>query len=238
MATGDQALVAQLLPLLDDSIEHHVRGTRFNIGVDPSDGLLRQGADGYQFTWMDAKMGDWVVTPRRGKAVEINALWYNALRLTAAWHARAGNRRTRRRRSTRPRSARGHSFNRRFWSESAGHLFDVVDGPDGDDPACRPNQVLAIALTHPVLAEGTLGPGDGRSLSIDCSRRSDFDRSILDTRTSSRRIMATLRTRDGAYHQGTVWAWLIGPFVDAWIRLHPDRPESARIVPQLAFCRT
>src|SRR6185295_14095940 len=89
-ATDDRGTLKQLLPKLKDIVHHHVRGTRFGIGVDHADGLLRQGADGYQLTWMDAKMGDWVVTPRRGKAVEINALWYNALRLVARWTSDAG----------------------------------------------------------------------------------------------------------------------------------------------------
>jgi predicted glycogen debranching enzyme len=226
VATGDQALVAHLLPLLDDSIEHHIRGTRFNIGVDPSDGLLRQGADGYQLTWMDAKMGDWVVTPRRGKAVEINALWYNALRLTAAWHERAGNHERASALDAAAVRARA-SFNRRFWSESAGHLFDVVDGPDGDDLACRPNQVLAIALTHPVLAKERWAPV--MQVVVDRLLTPVGLRSLDPGHPDFKPTYhGDLRTRDGAYHQGTVWAWLIGPFVDAWIRLHPDRPESAR----------
>jgi predicted glycogen debranching enzyme len=226
VATGDQALVAQLLPLLDDSIEHHMRGTRFNIGVDPSDGLLRQGADGYQLTWMDAKMGDWVVTPRRGKAVEINALWYNALRLTAGWHERTGNHDRASALDAAAVRARD-SFNRRFWSESAGHLFDVVDGPDGDDLACRPNQVLAIALTHPVLAEERWAPV--MQVVVDRLLTPVGLRSLDPGHPDFKPTYhGDLRTRDGAYHQGTVWAWLIGPFVDAWIRLHPDRPQGAR----------
>jgi predicted glycogen debranching enzyme len=226
VATGDQTLVAQLLPVLDDSIDHHMRGTRFNISVDPADGLLRQGADGYQLTWMDAKMGDWVVTPRRGKAVEINALWYNALRLTAGWHERAGDA-DRAAALTVVADRVRDSFNHRFWSKTDGYLFDVVDGPEGDDLACRPNQLLAVSLTHPVLAEDhwvsvlkvvtdrLLTPVGLRSLD---PKHPDFKPTYH----------GDLRTRDGAYHQGTVWAWLIGPFVDAWIRVHPDYPAGAR----------
>src|SRR5262249_24541612 len=146
---------------------HHLAGTRFGIGVDPADGLLRQGAEGYQLTWMDAKVGDWVVTPRRGKAVEINALWYNALRLLAQWvREEPGAAVLVRRipgiaplpdgpaaaRVTDEHAARAHaSFNERFWNPRTGYLFDVIDGPEGDDPACRPNQVLAISLAHPAL---------------------------------------------------------------------------------------
>ena len=149
--TGDRGTLRQLLPKLQGIAHHHIRGTRFGIGVDPADGLLRQGAEGYQLTWMDAKVGDWVVTPRRGKAVEINALWYNALRILEGW--------VREEEGEAPASAFAahaeqcrESFNRRFWYEPGGYLYDVLDGPDGtNDPALRPNQVFAIALDHAVL---------------------------------------------------------------------------------------
>ena len=148
-ATDDRETLRLLLPKLLEVIEHHLRGTRFGIGADPADGLLRQGAPGYQLTWMDAKVGDWVVTPRRGKAVEINALWYNALRLLEGWvRSQQGDA------AARPLADRAEqvrqSFNRRFWYAEGGHLYDVVDGDQGDDPACRPNQVFAISLPHPV----------------------------------------------------------------------------------------
>ena len=123
-----------MLPKLREIVDHHLRGTRFGIGVDPADGLLRQGAEGYQLTWMDAKVGDWVVTPRRGKAVEINALWYNALRLLERWARPSGRRRDAPARSARLADAGVRSFNRRFWYEEAGYLYDVVDGETGDDP--------------------------------------------------------------------------------------------------------
>jgi predicted glycogen debranching enzyme len=222
--TGDDGRLRSLLPTLVDIVEHHVRGTSFGIGVDPADGLLRQGAPGYQLTWMDAKVEDWVVTPRRGKAVEINALWYNALCLLDRWVQQTG--------APIDRDLPGlaaqarESFNRRFWYEPGGHLYDVVDGEHGDDPACRPNQVLAISLDHPILdrarwprvlevvREALLTPVGLRSLAPshpDYKPRYDGD----------------LRSRDAAYHQGTVWAWLIGPFVDAWLKVHPDDRERA-----------
>ena len=150
--TQDRTTLQLLLPKLVDVAEHHLRGTRFGIGVDPADGLLRQGAEGYQLTWMDAKVDGWVVTPRRGKAVEINALWYNAIRLLSDWLREEGN-------ETRAGAFAEHaqrardSFNRRFWSEERGYLLDVVDGEHGDDPALRPNQLFAISLRHPVLDE-------------------------------------------------------------------------------------
>ncbi|MBA2305671.1 MAG: glycogen debranching enzyme N-terminal domain-containing protein, partial [Acidobacteria bacterium] len=148
--TGETETLRRLLPTFLQIARRHIEGTRFGIQVDPADGLLRQGAEGYQLTWMDAKVDDWVVTPRRGKAVEINALWYNALRLLDGW-LRAH------RLTDEGLDIAGHalrardSFNRRFWSDTAGHLLDVVDGEQGDDAACRPNQILAISLDHPVL---------------------------------------------------------------------------------------
>ena len=117
-------------------------GTRFGIGVDPADGLLKQGAEGYQLTWMDAKVGDWVVTPRRGKAVEINALWYNALRLLMSRCAATDGMR---RPKILPDAERARqSFNERFWYEEGGYLYDVVDGENGDDCSCRPNQIVRV----------------------------------------------------------------------------------------------
>jgi predicted glycogen debranching enzyme len=225
-ASGDRRTLLKLLPLLRDVIEHHLRGTRFGIGVDPEDGLLVQGAGGFQLTWMDAKLGDWVVTPRRGKAVEINALWYNALRLMEDWLAHTRD----------PEGARfmaeladrvQHAFNRRFWSEPAGHLYDVIDGEHGDDAALRPNQLFAISLPHPVLEPARwphvlaaverelLTPVGVRSLS---PRHPDYKRTYR----------GDLRTRDAAYHQGTVWSWLIGAYIDALLRVRPDDFGAAR----------
>jgi predicted glycogen debranching enzyme len=215
-----------LLPRLQEIAECHLRGTRFGIGVDPADGLLRQGAEGYQLTWMDAKVEGWVVTPRRGKAVEINALWYNALKLLEGWLREARGEEAATPFAAHAEKARA-SFNRRFWSDELGRLLDVVDGEQGDDPACRPNQVLAIALRHPVLnrerwpsvldkvRDELLTPVGLRSLvrnHPDYKARYDGD----------------LRARDAAYHQGTVWAWLIGPFIDAWLKVNPEDRKGAR----------
>ncbi|MGZ8971579.1 MAG: amylo-alpha-1,6-glucosidase, partial [Telluria sp.] len=206
--------------------EHHQQGTRFGIGVDRNDGLLRQGAEGYQLTWMDAKVGDWVVTPRRGKAVEINALWYNALQVLAQWVRELQYTGVAPPFAQMAEVARA-SFNTRFWYEDGGYLYDVIDGEHGDDASCRPNQVFAISLRHPVLdhsrwhsvlevvRERLLTPVGLRSLSPG---HPDY----------KPQYHGDLRARDAAYHQGTVWAWLIGPFVDAWIKLHPDRRGEAR----------
>ncbi len=227
-ASGDVLTLSLLYPTLKGIIDAHVRGTRFGIHVDPQDGLLAQGAPGYQLTWMDAKVDDWVVTPRRGKAVEINALWYNALRLMEQWApsqddsaAAYGDRAERAR----------ESFNRRFWFADGEYLFDVIDteqgGPGSADPKCRPNQIFAISLDHPVLFEQRwppvmrivrdrlLTPVGLRSLSPD-------------DREYKSRYYGDLRARDAAYHQGTVWGWLVGPFVDAWLKVFPDDLETAR----------
>jgi predicted glycogen debranching enzyme len=225
--TGDRATLRHILPVLREIVEHHVRGTRFNIGVDPKDGLLKQGAPGYQLTWMDAKVGDWVVTPRRGKAVEICALWYNALKLIEGWV-----------REEHGDGAAGEyadlagrcrdSFNRRFWNADGGYLYDVVDAESGgDDASFRPNQIFAVSLDHPVLdkvhwqpvveavKDKLLTPVGLRSLAPGSP---DY----------KPQYYGDLRSRDAAYHQGTVWAWLIGPFIDAWLRVFPDQTADAR----------
>ncbi|HEX7237074.1 MAG TPA: amylo-alpha-1,6-glucosidase [Gammaproteobacteria bacterium] len=224
-ATSDRALLQALLPQLVDIVERHFAGTRFGIGVDSSDGLLRQGAPGFQLTWMDAKVDDWVVTPRRGKAVEINALWYNALCLLADWHRSLGRGGDGARFDAAAAQAR-ESFNRRFWHEPAGHLLDVVDGENGDDSACRPNQIIAISLAHPVLArrywqpvlrvvrDELLTPFGLRTLS---PKHPDYQP----------KYYGDLRSRDAAYHQGTVWPWLLGPFIDAWRRAFPAETQAA-----------
>jgi len=224
--TNDRATLKLILPRLIDVVDHHIRGTKFGISVDPKDGLLRQGQPGYQLTWMDAKVEDWVVTPRRGKAVEINALWYNALRLLEGWLREEKNEDAARTMADQAEQAR-QSFNQRFWCAELGHLYDVIDGESGDDRACRPNQVLAISLIHPILdeqhwkallevvRERLLTPVGLRSLSRDHPEY-------------KAKYFGDLRARDAAYHQGTVWAWLIGPFIDAWLKVYPEDRAGAR----------
>ncbi len=223
--TGDRDLLRELLPALREVISHHVRGTRFGIGVDPNDGLLRQGASGYALTWMDAKMGDWIVTPRRGKAVEINALFYNALRLLERWCKEENdenNARTYREIADRVYT----SFNARFWFAPGEHLYDVVDGEGGDDSACRPNQVLAVGLTHPVL-DPSRWAVVVRAVERDLLTPVGLRSLARSHPAYQARYYGDLARRDGAYHQGTVWAWLIGPFVDAWRRVHGHTASPA-----------
>jgi predicted glycogen debranching enzyme len=226
--TKDRNTLESLLPVLIDIVEHHLRGTKFNIHVDRNDGLLAQGEAGYQLTWMDAKIGDWIVTPRRGKAVEINALWHNALRLLAGWLRESGDDAAAQQYEEHAERARV-SFNKRFWFAEGGYLYDVVDveGGSANDPSLRPNQLLAISLDHPVLdAERwkpvidivetkLLTPLGLRTLSPDDPQYKPI-------------YAGDLRSRDGAYHQGTVWAWLIGPFIDAWLKVHPHDRATAR----------
>lgn len=224
--TDDRETLRLILPTLHDIVTHHLDGTSFGIGVDPRDGLLRQGAEGYQLTWMDAKVDDWVVTPRRGKAVEINALWYNALQLLARWVSEEESNSAAQALTKQAAQAR-QSFNQRFWYAAGGYLYDVIDGEKGADSACRPNQLLSFSLAYPILDE-------------------DKWKSVLDV--VSQRLLTPvglrslapgnadykpcydgdLRARDAAYHQGTVWAWLIGPFVDAWLKVHPEDYLGAR----------
>ncbi|HKS30445.1 MAG TPA: amylo-alpha-1,6-glucosidase [Pyrinomonadaceae bacterium] len=225
--TNDRATLELFLPKLTDIVEHHLKGTRFGIGVDSSDGLLRQGAADYQLTWMDAKCDGWVVTPRRGKAVEINALWYNALRLLEKWVGQIKGDEAAR--PFKEHAERAYdSFNKRFWYEEGGYLYDVVDAEGGgNDASCRPNQLFAISLPNAVLDkerwasvlqvahDKLLTPVGLRSLAPD-------DPEFKPT------YHGDLKTRDAAYHQGTVWAWLIGPFIDAWLKVYPEDRAGAR----------
>jgi predicted glycogen debranching enzyme len=224
--TNDEDMLVEMLPVMLEIIEAHEVGTNFGIRMDPADGLLTQGAEGYQLTWMDAKVDGWVVTPRRGKAVEINALWHNALCNVAKWTEAVRGAPEGARYADRAAKAR-ESFNRRFWNPARGFLFDIIDGENGDSDLCRPNQVLAISLENPVLArehwasvmkaveEKLLTPVGLRSLAPG---EPDY----------KSRYFGDLRTRDAAYHQGTVWGWLIGPYVDAWLKLHPGEGPRAR----------
>jgi predicted glycogen debranching enzyme len=213
--TGDFELVRErLYPVLTDIVDWHLRGTRYGIRVD-GDGLLASGAEGVQLTWMDAKVGDWVVTPRRGKPVEIQALWYNALRVMEGLAHRAGDETSAGRYAALARRVRD-AFNRLFWNESAGCLYDVVDGEERD-ASIRPNQVLAASLPHSMLSRERskamlavverelLTPYGLRSLAPGDPRYRG-------------RYEGDPRSRDGSYHQGTVWAWLMGPFASAYIR--------------------
>jgi predicted glycogen debranching enzyme len=224
--TGDRSIIAELFPVLESIVDHHVEGTRFNIHVDPADGLIRAAADGLQLTWMDAKVGDWVVTPRRGKPVEIQALWYNALKFMAEW-ARELEHGPQRYEELAERAQA--SFNSRFWNERKRCLRDVIDGPEGDDDSLRPNQIFAISLAHPILDQSRW------SSVVDTVREHLVTAYGLRTLSSDHpdykpHYRGDLRSRDAAYHQGTVWPWLIGHYVDAYLKVHADLVGARRLL--------
>ncbi len=215
--TGDAEFVGtELYRVLADMVDWHVRGTRYGIHVD-ADGLLACGEPGVQLTWMDAKVDDWVVTPRYGKPVEIQALWYNALRVMEDLAGKLSERSAVKRYAALAVKAR-RSFNQKFWNETDNCLYDVVHGEERD-ASLRPNQIFAVSLPHTMLSRErakrvvekveselltpyglrTLAPGDPRYVS---------------------HYPGDVRSRDAAYHQGTVWPWLMGPFLTAYLRVN------------------
>ena len=216
--TGDRSVFDELLPVLRQVMQCHFAGTRFGIGVDRADGMLCASTPDHALTWMDAHMGDWIVTPRRGKPVEIQALWYNALCLMAGWDPGDAARYQQCARQVRL------AFNARFWNQQRGCLYDLIDGEDqpASDARIRPNQLFAIGLEHPVL-EASRWPAVlevvGRELLTPVGLRTLEQGDPAYSRT----YQGNLAARDSAYHQGTVWPWLLGAFVDAWLKTHDDR---------------
>jgi 4-alpha-glucanotransferase len=219
-ATGDMAALHEVFPVLSDMIQWHQRGTRYGIGVDPSDSLLHAGAAGVQLTWMDAKVGDWVVTPRMGKPVEINALWYNALCIMSAFAARL--------RCEDCFAAAAEAVRRsfeRFLRDDGEGLYDVIDGPNGNDASIRPNQIFAVSLPHSPLSRE-----EQASVVAVCRRHllTGFGLRSLAPGDPAYRASygGGVRERDGGYHQGPVWAWLLGPFALAHYRVTGDRAAA------------
>jgi predicted glycogen debranching enzyme len=218
-ATNDHLFLKSLLPVLDEIIEWHYRGTRYNIHVD-ADELLVAGEEGVQLTWMDAKVGDWVVTPRKGKAVEINALWYNALMIMSALHGEDAAK-------TGYREAAGKvrkSFNDLFWCEHRKYFYDYVDGDHFNDDL-RPNQIYAISLpfdlvskerahmVYAAITDNLLTPKGLRSLAPG-------------NKEYKPHYGGSPWHRDGAYHQGTVWSFLFGPYIDVLMKLGGDKAHA------------
>ena len=228
-ATRDSATLQRLFPVLAGMIDAHVRGTRYNIHVDPADGLLFAGAPGVQVTWMDAKIGDWVVTPRTGKPVEVNALWIKALE-TMAQFARLLGKPGEGYEILAAKAAR--SF-QKFWNAERGCCFDVIDVPGvGNDGSLRPNQIFAVSLL------GTLLTLEQQKSVVDvCARHlltSHGSRSLAPGEPGyTGHYGGGPRDRDGAYHQGTVWGWLLGPFALAHFRVHKDREAALRFLEPL-----
>jgi predicted glycogen debranching enzyme len=226
-ATGDTALVDALLPTLRDIVDHHIQGTRYSIGVDPADGLLHAGEPGVQLTWMDAKVGDWVITPRIGKPVEINALWYNTLRTLAEFLDARGDSAAQTYLSLAERAR--SSFQTRFLHADRPYLADVVDGPQGDDWTLRPNQIFAVSLPYPLLdgtAARTVVDAVGRGLLTSYGLRSlaPGDPAYHGT------YGGDSLHRDSTYHQGPVWTWLMGPYVEAQYRVYQDADAALQLL--------
>jgi predicted glycogen debranching enzyme len=221
-ATQDAETLAKLFPVMAQMIDAHVAGTRYQIHVDQIDGLLYAGEPGLQLTWMDAKVGDWVVTPRIGKPVEINALWFNALETMAGLAPAA-------KQSAEPfakLAERAKQSFAKFWNNSGGYCYDVIDAPGiGNDAALRPNQIFAVSLPQSPL------PAEQQKAVVDiCARRlltSYGLRSLAQSESGYQgHYGGGVRERDGAYHQGTVWGWLLGPFVLAHLRVYADRAAA------------
>jgi predicted glycogen debranching enzyme len=221
-ATEDDSLLKELYPVLEDIVGWHRQGTRYGIAEDPADGLLRAGEPGVQLTWMDARVGDWVVTPRTGKAVEINALWYSALRVMGQFARRLGYASG----SWEALAARTRKGFDRFWNAAAGYCYDVIDGPTGNDDALRPNQIFAVSL-----AESPLSPERQRQVVDACARHllTSFGlRSLAPGHPQYHGgYCGGPKERDAVYHQGPAWTWLLGPFALAHLRVHGD-PAAAR----------
>ncbi len=215
--TQDVDLLVELYPVLEDILHWHVKGTRYHIQVDPHDGLLHAGEPGVQLTWMDAKVDDWVVTPRIGKPVEINALWLNALTAFRQF-AKTLQKPTKKWDELIRKTQDNFS---RFWNEEVGYCFDVLDGPNGHDAALRPNQIIAVALPDCPLPHS-----QQRAVVDACSRNLLTGMGLRSLSPDDPRYVGRyegdVRQRDSAYHQGTVWGWLIGPFVVAHLRVYQD----------------
>lgn len=223
-ATSDVGMLHEMFPVLDGILDAHLRGTRYNIHVDPADGLLFAGEAGVQLTWMDARVGDRVVTPRIGKPVEVNALWLNAAAAMAGF-ARALGRDAARYEGLADRARTSFA---RFWNSDRNFCFDVIDAPgspDGKDATLRPNQILAVSL--PVTA---LTAEQQRAVVDVCAREllTSFGlRSLGRNEPGYRgRYAGSPEERDSAYHQGTVWGWLLGPFALAHLRVYRNPGEA------------
>jgi predicted glycogen debranching enzyme len=224
-ATQDRQLLQDLFPILENMVEAHVNGTRYGIGLDPADGLLRGGQAGVQLTWMDAKVGDTVITPRVGKPVEINALWYSAQLVMSDFAKQLGKDPSR----YDGLAARALAGFDRFWNAAAGYCFDVLDGPGGNEALLRPNQLLAVSLR-----ESPLSAARQKAVVEVCSGALLTSYGLRSLAPSDGAFFGIYtgdqNRRDAAYHQGTVWAWLLGPFVEAHLRVFHDAPAAMRIL--------
>ncbi|MBV9718212.1 MAG: glycogen debranching enzyme family protein [Candidatus Eremiobacteraeota bacterium] len=228
-ATHDTATLRMLWPSLRNVVTSYRDGTRYDIHMDGNDGLIVASAPGVQLTWMDAKVGDWVVTPRMGKPVEIASLWYNALRRMAAMAEASGEP---------PEeylalASRTYNGIARFWNDRSKHCYDVLDGPDGSDATLRPNQIFAVSLPHSALSTARQ-----RAVVDACAAQLLTTNGLRTLAPSDERFVPVYdgspRARDSAYHQGTVWPWLLGPFAIAYARAYSDRERARSFLVPLA----
>ncbi len=218
VATGDDAFLMEIFPVLKDIISWHKKGTRYDIHMDDEDSLIYAGQQGIQLTWMDAKADNWVVTPRIGKPVEINALWYNALRIMSDFAEAIDQ-------DSRPYATLAAAVKngfQRYWNQEMGFCYDVLDTPIGeDDLSLRPNQLFAVSLSHSPLNES-----QQKSIIDVCGRLLLTPHGLRTLSPQDKDYIGHYGgdqvKRDGAYHQGTAWAWLIGPFVTAHLRVYKD----------------
>jgi predicted glycogen debranching enzyme len=228
-ATQDAESLAKLYPMLLTMIDAHVKGTRYQIHADPADGLLYAGEPGVQLTWMDAKVGEWVVTPRIGKPVEVNALWINALETMAEFSGVLGKPAD----ALKTAAVKAKAGFARFWNAQTGCCFDVVDSPGiGDDASLRPNQILAVALPiSPLRVE------QQKAVVDTCARELLTAHGLRSLAPGDPRYIGHYRggprERDAAYHQGTVWGWLLGPFALAHYRVYRDRAAALQFLEPL-----
>jgi len=227
-ATDDLTFLGDVYPVLEDIGAWYERGTRFGIHVDPRDGLLDQGEPGVQLTWMDAKVDDWVVTPRQGKPVEVNALWYNALTAMVGFARRLG----RPAETYEQMAARVERSFERFWNEPERCLYDVIDTPSGPDASLRPNQIFTLSLP-----DSPLPAARRRAVLEACGRRLLTSHGLRSLAPGDARYVGWYagdrRARDGAYHQGTAWVWLLPHYALAHFAVHHDREAALALLDPL-----
>jgi predicted glycogen debranching enzyme len=236
LATGDQVLLKEILPVLAEIILWYKKGTRYNIQLDPHDGLIYAGTLGSQLTWMDAKVGDWVVTPRIGKPIEISALWYHALQTMILLTDQLGQ-----------KNNDYHKFAdltykgfQRFWQPDQGYCFDVLDTPTGNDATSRPNQILAVSLPVGDRSpyQSLLTPEQAKSIVDHCSNflLTSYGLRSLNPQHSEYKgvYQGNLIQRDGSYHQGTAWGWLLGSLAIADWQVYQDQERANSILTPMA----
>ena len=229
-ASHDTEFLKTAVPALESVVEHHVKGTRFNLHMDESDGLISGGADGVQLTWMDAKVGDLVVTPRRGKAVEISALWYHFLQTLAYFKKTLGQDGT----PYQQMAEKTRKGFQSFWNPEKNCLFDVINEDGSKDESVRPNQILAVSLRPDLLSKkqnaGILAAVEAELLTpVGLRSLSDRHRDYKPRYGNGKRS-ANQYERDICYHQGTVWPWLLGPWIDARMVVHGEKQENLSFI--------